>query len=726
MKLLQYSRRYRYSALIVLVFAAIAITLLPPATWGSIINGLRDTLGFNYVNGIYGPNGPYYYTYYNYRVPPSSGINSQIFTTTTTTTTTTLAQAVITDSGGSSTQTSSSTTTTINALPYGPDSYQLNVVLGVANYQNVSTGPNFQQMVTFNPSKYLQSGVSDLGNIRFYQSGNELFSWCESGCSSSSTNAVFWVLLPQGLMPNSYTYLTMRLLPANTEYDGVYAGEAPQLSSSYGKYDNGNMVFTNYSNFYPEAGINISGDIGAIVNTTITSPGVMDSYAKLSSSNSNSAAYFSTLEPSCPLCAMINIEYGYYKSTSAGLTTSSLRPFPIQPQPGFHVWSIGINGTTFTGQYDYNRGSEITFPSTIISYPITLIATQGVGSAAAYWLRTRSYPPYGIMPTVYTSGPVPLSRPTIGLTVGLSTILVNTTFFGGSFPYTVNVLTSNTSAGCASGTVLSSNQSVRGAWPLSVSAMVTPVSKYALEYYCVEVSDSNGATSFSWPVAARLLRIIIPESGLSLITLNSSYGTMLTINQSYTGYPPPPFTLTWYSGSSTSCAHDANVINTTTLDNLEYAGLLVSPANPTYYCVFVNATNWGTQMLGPANVPAVKPSNTIANSTTFYSPPSINGCSQSNTIYNQYLGAIQPCQNLALSRISGALYGSNGILASYLGQNDTSDPIISIFDTYYNQSSVEEVVVSCQQQSTYPCMAIFYFNSSSSGPNLVGDPIISG
>jgi hypothetical protein len=38
----------------------------------------------------------------------------------------------------------------------------------------------------------------------------------------------------------------MTFEPISTNYDGVYAGEAPQLSSTYGQYDNGASVFNQY------------------------------------------------------------------------------------------------------------------------------------------------------------------------------------------------------------------------------------------------------------------------------------------------------------------------------------------------------------------------------------------------------------------------------------------------------------------------------------------------
>ena len=52
-------------------------------------------------------------------------------------------------------------------------------------------------MINFNPQTYNAYETNDLGNIRFYQGSQNLYSWCESGCNDIvSTNAVFWVKVP--------------------------------------------------------------------------------------------------------------------------------------------------------------------------------------------------------------------------------------------------------------------------------------------------------------------------------------------------------------------------------------------------------------------------------------------------------------------------------------------------------------------------------------------------
>jgi hypothetical protein len=165
------------------------------------------------------------------------------------------------------------------------------VPITITNSQSSATSSNFQQMVTFNPSAaaYSANEAANLGNIRFYQGFTELYSWCESGCSSGSSSAVFWVKLPSGVAASNSLGLTMSFLPTTTQYDGVYAGEAPQWTCTtptntvsgcsagqYAKYDNGRAIFNLYDNF---AGSTLNASVwqpcgsGCLVANSLTDGG---------------------------------------------------------------------------------------------------------------------------------------------------------------------------------------------------------------------------------------------------------------------------------------------------------------------------------------------------------------------------------------------------------------------------------------------------------------------
>ncbi len=128
----------------------------------------------------------------------------------------------------------------------------------------------FQQNVTFSPSQYNSHESPDLGNIRFYAGApsisNALTSWCQSGCTNDSSNAEFWIKMPTGETPGEQIYMYFE--PNTTyEYDGVYAGEAPQLSSTYAQYDNGQSIFDFYDNFAGQ--YTYSNDSGTTTGTPV-------------------------------------------------------------------------------------------------------------------------------------------------------------------------------------------------------------------------------------------------------------------------------------------------------------------------------------------------------------------------------------------------------------------------------------------------------------------------
>lgn len=129
------------------------------------------------------------------------------------------------------------------------------VPINVINTQSVPTPSPFQQQIYFRASTYSTYESKDLGDIRFFNStGVELHSWCESNCSNTTSgNPVFWVDMPQGLAaagsPGNTVTINMTFESCGSEYDGVYAGEAPNLSSARGEYDNGGSVFNFYDGF---------------------------------------------------------------------------------------------------------------------------------------------------------------------------------------------------------------------------------------------------------------------------------------------------------------------------------------------------------------------------------------------------------------------------------------------------------------------------------------------
>ena len=303
----------------------------------------------------------------------------------------------------------------------------------INNAQSSATPSQFQQMVTFNPASYAQYESSDLGNIRFYQGSTELYSWCESGCKSSSSQAVFWVKLPGSISASSSTSINMTFKPVGTEYDNNYAGEAPEQSAAYAQYDNGANVFEYYSNFagpsmpigwtsQPNGGtITVSngaylvGGRMRLISDWPVSAGVVEMY--LTSENTNNGDDWI-------LTSGNNTQnYNYfacgvgYQNQRAGGGTQGGYGLNIQndsggtpsivasasPSPTFPA-VIGVYGANLYADYAVvsSVASGCTLQNTIFgSTYLQMAAETGVGTAnfAFDWVRIRAPPPDGVMPS---------------------------------------------------------------------------------------------------------------------------------------------------------------------------------------------------------------------------------------------------------------------------------------------------------------------------------------
>ena len=318
------------------------------------------------------------------------------------------------------------------------------------------TGSPFQQMLSFNPANYISEEAYDLGNIRFYKGGihntaNELYAWCESGCSEYATNSVWFINLPGGIGANNIAIINMTFLSPSTEFDGVYSGEAPQLSKTYGLYDNGNYVFTQYggggahgwSSFTPVGGtwltssgylqqtstgggmINGPSDLiksiaysntgnyviaeafnysGAADNPRVGLAAVMGTSCSFGCSSTDAAGYRFIFGDSGAI-SFLN-DYKAFVVSGGGSTTNNTN----------YTLSITDSGGTWSGKL-YKNYSEVGSPAMTMASTTYTTTTQGsatsgyVGISAAanggvdgqpinvQWWYLRQLPPGGVMPS---------------------------------------------------------------------------------------------------------------------------------------------------------------------------------------------------------------------------------------------------------------------------------------------------------------------------------------
>ena len=126
------------------------------------------------------------------------------------------------------------------------------VPITLTNNQSTATGSSFQQLLlNIDMRSYEPFLNSDLSNVYFSSDSagaTVINSWLESGNSSTSAATTWWVVT--SVAANSTTTIYMQVdLTGTSHRNNTTTGEAPQLSPTYGQYDNGANVFTNYWNF---------------------------------------------------------------------------------------------------------------------------------------------------------------------------------------------------------------------------------------------------------------------------------------------------------------------------------------------------------------------------------------------------------------------------------------------------------------------------------------------
>jgi hypothetical protein len=214
-------------------------------------------------------------------------------------------------------------------------------------------------------------------------------------------------------------------------------GEAPQLSQTYGQYDDGASVFNYYVNFIGRSipsnittlGTGTSFNNGAIVsqgdffetNSKVynTQTEVLDAYASsITYGTSGDHAGISFVVDSSGrqytdtnLFVQIGTVGEFYDGVLGQFSTSSdfkiasvynaynIPTSTISTSTG--VWSLWATSTKSYGSINY--GSPLIQTSSIPpagSYYIMVGASYGASTVTYNWVRVRAYPPNGVMPSV--------------------------------------------------------------------------------------------------------------------------------------------------------------------------------------------------------------------------------------------------------------------------------------------------------------------------------------
>jgi hypothetical protein len=139
--------------------------------------------------------------------------------------------------GGSTTPTENSSSLIVMQSATVTQSYPITITgspSGTGTYQQL-----------FSIVNYTKYGINSKGSnfIMSYSDGTNLYSWVQA---INTTTLTFWSNIANGT-----TSVLLNVYPIFDELMGKssYLGEAPELSATYGQYDNGKLVFPIYFNF---------------------------------------------------------------------------------------------------------------------------------------------------------------------------------------------------------------------------------------------------------------------------------------------------------------------------------------------------------------------------------------------------------------------------------------------------------------------------------------------
>jgi len=317
--------------------------------------------------------------------------------------------------------------------------YPMPLQIILKNSQNVASPSPFQQMLQLEASEInsvLPSSTpqvaSDFHNIRFKYNNSYIPAWLES---INNGVATIWVKLPVSIPANSSITIDMEVDPY-LNFDGVYWGENPLLSSTYAQYDNGANVFPYYQrwgslNALPTGWSSISGtglnfaptytEISAGPNNqwygiylnplpqSFLAPTVWSLYGNL-----YSVKYAPGLEVGTSIGNNNNPGYLIDDVNSSGLPPPDIYfdNIPNYISTGYtdtnnnKLYSMQLNSPTSVQIYiNYSQiYSTSSAASQDVSYfvitPVNNPSYGPAGPAYIYWLRTTANPPNGVMPSV--------------------------------------------------------------------------------------------------------------------------------------------------------------------------------------------------------------------------------------------------------------------------------------------------------------------------------------
>jgi len=312
-------------------------------------------------------------------------------------------------------------------------------------------------MVVVDSASFAPDEAPDLQNVEFFSTnGSIVTSWLESGNSNTATSTVYWLNLASGIPADSSITVYMGFSSTSTNlFNGQTVGEAPELSTPYGSYDNGQNLFNFYDNFkgsalntalwtnYASAGI-AGSTAGLLVNNGLTikqnsgfvsgeswlgtsspqaafsGPLVADFYSKTDVQGVGKTNARMGFEDTLPNNYGQGNGFGFqggsndaelwdYQTVTAG--TYSLNPSTnseIPPINTLQVYTVSATAgqVGFSINYITLASGTITTDVPAYSSSIGLFMTNNYQPTDNFyqWVRVRAYPPDGVMPSVIVNG----------------------------------------------------------------------------------------------------------------------------------------------------------------------------------------------------------------------------------------------------------------------------------------------------------------------------------
>jgi len=315
-----------------------------------------------------------------------------------------------------------------------PPSIIYQAPITIDNTQSTATPNPFQQMIQLSESTYKAYIHYNQSSANFefsYANGTIIPSWIESNNSGTLT---IWLKIYSIPASSSITiYIDFASLTTNllSSSGTTGIGEAPQLSPTYGQYDNGASVFNFYDNF-AGTGLNTSkwsiGSGGATytVNNGLTVTGssnyvwlygkIIQNYPAIFDIYIASYVYVNSSQYSQIRNGFSLTQGAYTNYDALSNPSSSSNVEEIESALG----QFGVASATITYPSSYIQslawiatGSEwaqINYANTLTGsntqytianyYPSILFTGAGSYTIVSYWARTRAYPPDGVMPSV--------------------------------------------------------------------------------------------------------------------------------------------------------------------------------------------------------------------------------------------------------------------------------------------------------------------------------------